>query len=87
MDFKLLDVWFITPKFFYKITLAGLPWWCSGWESTCQCGGHRFELWSGRIRHAAELLSPCATTAEPPLWSPRATTAEARAPQQEKPLQ
>ena len=37
-------------------------------------------------------LSPCATTTEPVLWSPRATTTEARAPrarapQQEKPPQ
>ena len=39
-----------------------------------------------------EQLSPCATTTEPVLWSPQATTTEAhvpraRAPQQEKPLQ
>ena len=51
--------------------VLGLPWWCSGWESACQCRGHR----SGKIPHAAEQLSLCATTAEPVLWSPRATTA------------
>ena len=44
----------------------------------------------GRSHIAAEQLSPCATTAEPALCSPRATTTEARtlracAPQQEKP--
>ena len=21
----------------------GLLWWCSGWESTCQCRGHRLD--------------------------------------------
>ena len=36
----------------------GLPWWRSGWESACQCGGHGFEPWSGRIPRAAEQLSP-----------------------------
>ena len=61
-------------------------------ESTCQCRGHGLEPWSGKIPHATEQLSPCATTTEPVLYSPRATTAEARvprarAPQQEKPPQ
>ena len=45
----------------------GLPWWRSGGESTCQCRGHGFEPWSGKIPHAAEQLSPCATTTEPAL--------------------
>ena len=43
----------------------GLPWLCSGWESACQCRGHRFEPWSGKIPHAAERLGPWATVAEP----------------------
>ena len=43
----------------------GLPWWRSGWESACQCRGHRFEPWSGRIPHAVEQLGPWATTTEP----------------------
>ena len=29
--------------------------------------GHGFKPWSGKIPHAAEQLSPCATTAEPAL--------------------
>ena len=29
--------------------------------------GHGFEPWSGKIPHAAEQLSPCATTTEPAL--------------------
>ena len=39
----------------------------SGWESACQCRGHGFEPWSGKIPHATEQLSPCATTTEPAL--------------------
>ena len=31
----------------------------------CQCRRHGFEPWSGKIPHAAEPLSPCATTTEP----------------------
>ena len=54
--------------------------------------GKWFEPWSGKIPHGVEQLSPCATTTEPALYSPRATTTEARmarghALQQEKPLQ
>ena len=45
----------------------GPPWGRSGWESACQCRGHGFEPWSGKIPHAAEQLSPCATTTEPAL--------------------
>ena len=44
---------------------AGLPWWRSGWESACQCRGHGFEPWSGKIPHAAERQGPWATIAEP----------------------
>ena len=39
-----------------KVNRGGLPWWRSGWESACQCRGHGFEPWSGRIPHAAEQL-------------------------------
>ena len=46
---------------------AGLPWWHSGWESTCQCRGHGFKPWSGKTPCAMEQLSPCATTTEPVL--------------------
>ena len=44
---------------------SGLPWWCSGWESACQCRGHGFEPWSGKIPHAVEQLGPWATITEP----------------------
>ena len=43
-------------------TCLGLPWWRSGWESACQCRGHGFEPWSGKIPHAAEQMGPWATT-------------------------
>ena len=49
---------------------SGLPWWRSGWESACQCRGHRFEPWSGKIPRAAEQLGPCATAAEPARLEP-----------------
>ena len=42
--------------------------------------GHGYEPWSGKIPHAAEQLSLCATTTE-------ARVPRARAPQQKKPPQ
>ena len=32
-----------TEKIKLKIDAMGLPWWYSGWESACQCKGHRFD--------------------------------------------
>ena len=48
----------------------GLPWWCSGWESACQCRGHGFEPWSGKVPRAAGRLGPWATTTEPARLEP-----------------
>ena len=48
----------------------GLPWWRSGWGSACQCRGHGFKPWSGRIPHAAEQLGPWATATEPARLEP-----------------
>ena len=31
--------------------IHGLPWWSSAWESACQCRGHRFDPWSGKVPH------------------------------------
>ena len=59
-----------------KLTI-GLPWWRSGWESACQCRGHGFEPWSGKIPHAAEQLDPRATTTEPAHLEPVLPTREA----------
>ena len=36
-------------------------------ESACQCRGHRFKHWSGKIPGATDQLSPWATTTEPAL--------------------
>ena len=53
-----------------RIRLPGLPWWRSGWESACQCRGHGFEPWSGKIPHAVEQLGPWATITEPARLEP-----------------
>ena len=63
----------------------GLPWWRSGWESACQCRGHGFEPWSGKIPRATEQMGPWATTTEPARLEPvlrnkRPRQWEARAP-------
>ena len=50
----------------WNLTL-GFPWWFSGKESICQCRGHGFKPWSGKIPHAEEQLSPCTTATEPAL--------------------
>ena len=69
MTHKFQEFSFFKPILNYvEITtkhIWGLPWWRSGWESACQCRGHGFVPWSGKIPHAAEQLSPCATTTEP----------------------
>ena len=54
----------------------GLPWWLGGKESACQCRGHEFDLWSRKIPHAAEQLSPSTITTEPVLQSSRTATTE-----------
>ena len=69
----------------------GLPWCLSGKESACPCRRHRFDPQSGKTPYTTGRLHASATTTEPVLWSPGATTAEAtcpraHAPQQEKPL-
>ena len=43
-----------------EITFPGLPWWSSGWESTCQYRRHRYNPWSGRI--------PTCYLATRPMW-------------------
>ena len=42
----------------------GPSWWHSGWESSCQCRGHRFNPWSWRVPR-----TPCATATEPTCYS------------------
>ena len=65
---KVFTCLFLTiKKYLVNKRIWGLPWWRSGWESACQCRTHGFETWSGKIPHAAEQLSPCATATEPAL--------------------
>ena len=52
-----------------------------------QCRGQRFEPWSRKIPHAAEQLSPCATTTQTALYSQNSASEEppqreGRTPQQ-----
>ena len=71
---------FHIPVSLRKRERGGLPWWRSGWESACQCRGHGFEPWSGKIPHAVEQLGPWATIN----W---ACASGACASQQERPRQ
>ena len=54
-------------QLFPPVALSDWLPWRSGWESTCQCRGHGFKPWSGKIPHAAEQLSLCATATKPVL--------------------
>ena len=50
---------------------SGTFLWYNEQKSSCQCRGHGFNPWSGKIPHVAEQLSPCDTTNEPTCyWSP-----------------
>ena len=76
--FRLKDGYLRSRKWFKNYKFTGLLWWLSGKESTYQCRRHRFDPSSGKILHAVEQLSPCATAIESVLWSLGATTAEPR---------
>ena len=85
-----MDTENVVESMFLKIhSLQGLPWWLSGKEFTCQCKRYRFHPWAGKIPHATEQPSLCATTVSPVLepgsQNYRALRPKARAPQ-EKPL-
>ena len=60
-------IWNMCSPLTLTRALMGLPWRLSGKEPTCQRRGHRCDLWSRKIPHAAEQLSPFATTTEPVL--------------------
>ena len=45
--------WFLAVCSSFVWQFQGLPWWSSNKESTCQCRGHGFDSWSGKIPHAA----------------------------------
>ena len=54
----------------FKSWQIGLPWWYSGWETTCQCRGFRFEPWSRKIPHASKQLRVCTTREATAIRSP-----------------
>ena len=53
-----------------KKLCPGLPWWSSGWESTCQGRGHRFDLWAEKIPCASGHLRPSDTATKPKCQEP-----------------
>ena len=59
-----------------KIKITGTSLVAQWLRIACQCRGHGFEPWSGKIPHATEQLSPCAVTTETALESPQATITE-----------
>ena len=61
----------------YKVRL---PWWSSGWESACQCRGHRFNSCQGRFH-----MLQGNWVLKPQLW--KLLHPRPHAFQQEKPLQ
>ena len=63
-------LWVVTVFIVILRRYLGLPWWRSGWESACQCRGHGFKPWSGKIPHAAEQLGLWATITEPARLEP-----------------
>ena len=73
---SLLQSWKLLNIGKTKSNSQGFPWWLSGKQSTCKFRKHGFNPLSGKIPHAAEQLSPCATATEPVLWSPGAATME-----------
>ena len=47
------NMWNKIKQYFVKFKtiyiLCGLPWWCGGKESTCQCRRYGFSLWIGKL--------------------------------------
>ena len=54
--------YYVLYKLNLKTSNSGLPWWLHGKESTCQWRRRGFDPRSGKIPHAEDELSPCATT-------------------------
>ena len=57
--------------FTYQKPVLGLRWWSSGYESVCQCRGHRFDPWSGKTPTRCGAAEPmrlraCAVQQEKP---------------------
>ena len=60
----------ISDRQFFRVRMsrAWTPWWCSGFLTTCQCGGHSFDPWSRKTSHVVgqRSLSTAATEARAP---------------------
>ena len=74
----------LTNQIQFLKKIWGLPWWYRGYESACQCRGHGFSLWFGKIprateqpSHVPQVLSWCSRAGELQLPSPWATSTEA----------
>ena len=81
----------VSPKCYHKCPQkteaeGQLPWWCSGWESACQCTGQGFDPWSGKIPHPAGQLSLCTATTEPALNQSQSHWAKSRVDSHPPPL-
>ena len=61
---------------------SGLPQGSSGKQFACQCRGHGFSLWSGKIPHSGWQPSPYTTTTEHTCHSFRNSCAPDPVPQQ-----
>ena len=60
----------------------GLPWWHGGWESACQCRGHRFTGWSRKIPLSVGPLSLCVTS----YWACTCSAMRSHSRNQRKPI-
>ena len=49
----------------FKRHFGGFPGGSVIKKSACQCRRHGFDPWSGKIPHALEQLTPCASAVEP----------------------
>ena len=61
----MLYQWGREEKTHLKNTSRGFPWQSSGSELDCQCRGHGFDPWSGKIPHDAGQLSLYTTSTRP----------------------
>ena len=50
--------------------ILGLPWWSRGEEFVCQCRGHGFNPWSGKIPYGTGQISLCIVTLSPHALEP-----------------
>ena len=76
-EFRHVEINFKPTFNFLQSRILGFPGSSSGKESFCHRRRDGFNPGSGKIPHAVEQLSPCATTTKPMLRSPGASRAAA----------